>query len=335
MDKRTLKSYDADGSEEHLKFDPDKLVIVPTSGHLLSDERSGMEISEEFIQNVAAFGVMQTISVRRNGQDGDGKPIMEVVAGRRRVLAAREVNRRNPEIKLLVPAIVVRSHEFERMVSENTHREPENPMHLARKLQRFLDLGHTVEEAPVVFNVTAVGAKRLLTLLECAPEVQTAVETKELSPHNARKLAVMPAHEQLEELAKLRGEVGTKGAAATESIEKRKGKRGRAKAPAKYRSLPPKILGAAFEKAPDILVKARDVMAWVMRQGECPWKIEEDGDGMDAERAILGALGAGAASAASLAGSLGFSADDVAEALKALVKRKVVEKKGQQYRVAS
>lgn len=232
MAKNSKDAYGASGNTSLLMFDPNVLTIVEDPKHPLFDERVNLPVSETLIANILHHGrILQSVSIRKNPETGK----VEVVAGRRRVRAAREINRRKKENKafaekwgkdpIRVPAVVERSRDsdlMDVMVSENEQREGDTPLVRAEKMRRLLDRGKTESEIQVLFGVSVATVKNTLALLEASSTVKKAVDSGKISVATAYKLAKLPAPEQKEKVAQLLAE-----APATPGKKNKKARRAR------------------------------------------------------------------------------------------------------------
>jgi ParB family chromosome partitioning protein len=132
-------------------------------------------------------------------KDGDQAVVLD---GRQRVKAAREANRRLVEQgvdPLRVPCVLRRGDDsdmFAVMVSANEHRATESPVEKARKVQRYINLGHTEEEAATLWGVSRMTIRNWLATLDLAPKVQKAIEDGRISPSAALPLGKLPRDEQ-------------------------------------------------------------------------------------------------------------------------------------------
>jgi ParB family chromosome partitioning protein len=221
----TVETLGAKGRKDALPFDPEDLVLVTDPKHTLFDERVHWPIDPDFLANVNHFGVIEPVIVRRNGMK-DGKPVLEVIAGRQRVKASREANklrRARGEPIIYVYAILRRSGDAEAAeisVSENEARADDTPMIRARKMGRLLDLGRTEEHLCVIFCCTIATVKATLALLELAPGVQRAVEKGVVGATFAvQELGKLAHAEQEKKLLVLMNAGTTRGAAARNALE--------------------------------------------------------------------------------------------------------------------
>lgn len=210
-------------------MDPDDLVIIGLDTddgpeHPLYDERVKLPLEETFVLNIMTHGVLENVSVRKNGDAA------EVVYGRQRVKAAREANKRlkkQGSKPIKVPVTVRRGKDtqmFGVRISENEMRRGLSQMEKARELQRYLDHGGSEEEAAIDFGVTQTSIRNWLKLLDLDPKVQTAVSNDVISASAAAKLSTLSRDEQKASLAELTA--GGQKATTKSAGAKAKNKRG-------------------------------------------------------------------------------------------------------------
>lgn len=194
---------------------PENLVIIGLDTedgpeHPLYDERAKLPVSEPFLLNIMAKGVKQAVSVQK-----DGNRVL-VVAGRQRVKAAREANRRfkkQGETPMLVPCFVERGSDGDMMgtmIAENAHREGDSPLVCAKKAQRMLDRVKSEEEVALAFGVSVQRIKQWLTILDLSPKVKKAVDDGVVSAQAASALATLERAAQDEKLDELVKDSGGK-----------------------------------------------------------------------------------------------------------------------------
>lgn len=161
----TVIGLDTDDGPEHPLFDP--RVLEPPD--------------EKTVKNIMAIGITQPIVTRKNGDR------IEVVAGRRRVINAREASRRLVELggdPVLVPLSPRKGSDLDMfgvMVAENEHRRGDTPLGKARKAQRYQNMGASVDDIAVAFGVERQTVELWLRLLDCDDKVLAAVEAGRLS----------------------------------------------------------------------------------------------------------------------------------------------------------
>jgi ParB family transcriptional regulator, chromosome partitioning protein len=199
MAKNSVEVYGAEGKTNILLFKPEDLRLVSKESESLFDPRVTQELTEEFINNVDFHGILQPIIVRKNTETGH----VEVVAGRQRVRAAIEVNKRRKKRGdgnrlLRVPATIKRGDDLSMMAamgSENEARVDNTPMQKAQFAQRMLSRGATEGDIATVMMCSQATVKNLLGLLEAPKAVRSAVETGKISAAVGYKLARMPTEE--------------------------------------------------------------------------------------------------------------------------------------------
>jgi ParB family chromosome partitioning protein len=186
-------------------MDPNELVVIGHDTqdgpeHPLYDERIKLPLDENLIRNIQALGVIENVTVRKNG----GVP--EVVAGRRRVLHAREASRRNVEKgmpEILVPTTVLRSddrHAFAIAISENEQRRNDDPVTRAKKAARLMRMGMGEDDLAIVFGLTKQQIKNLLSILDLDAKVQKAIEAEKITFTAAIQLTDLKREDQVAKL---------------------------------------------------------------------------------------------------------------------------------------
>jgi ParB family chromosome partitioning protein len=210
MAKNSRDAYGALGESKLLHFDPGDLVIVDDPKHPLYDERVDLPLSAELVANILHHGrVLEPVIIRKDPETDR----LEVVAGRQRVRAVREIRARGNVFKSLpealqkrrgkdawrVPAIVDRSKDedlAEVMVSENEIRLSDSPLVRAEKMRRLLGRGKTEGELSILFGCSGATVKNTLSLLDASSSVRKAVDSGRIAAASAYRLAKLPAEEQ-------------------------------------------------------------------------------------------------------------------------------------------
>lgn len=214
----------------HFLLAPEEVVVIglDTSNgpeHPLWDERIKMPLQEEMIVSIMRQGVHTPIRVRKNGDKA------EVVAGRRRVIHAREANRRLREQgkpPVSIPALVDRGEDLEqagRALEENELRAGDPLMVKAQKAQRYLNMGGSIDDAAIHFGVSKTALQNWLALLDVDTSVKKAVAKGEISESAASKLARLSREEQKDALEQMVAEGKTTTAGAQAAVKKAKEKR--------------------------------------------------------------------------------------------------------------
>lgn len=249
-----IKGLDTDDGDEHPLFD--ERVLEP--------------LDEAMIANIDALGVQETILVRK---DGD---VPQVVDGRRRVLHAREANRRRAERgqpPIAVPALNFRGSDLDTMsvaIATNEIRTDDSPLAKARKAQRLLRHGETETRAALMFGVEVPTLRSWLRLLDCDDTVLAAVEAGNLTSSAALPLAQLPRADQREELASAMA--GGRKPTAKETTARAKARR--RKAPP--RQVPPGSIPTPDEPADIIIAPGKRAMKRVLQAHEDGADIADD-----------------------------------------------------------
>lgn len=213
-------------------FDPDNLWIIGLdtedgAEHPLFDPRVSLPVDPGLKASIAEVGILENVVVRKNGDRA------EVMVGRQRVKAARELNASLPkEAQIRVPVTVRRgdgdAEAVTVRVAENLHRRAADPVDMARDVQRLINNGNTTSEIAKRWGVTKATIERWLTLLELAPPVQKLVQQGKLNQVNAVTLAGKPASEQVERATEMVEQGTTAATARAEQRSARKAKEGAA-----------------------------------------------------------------------------------------------------------
>ena len=223
-------SGEASNGRGFFQADPELLNIVGGDNNLLSDSRSRSDIKQdlEFLADISQQGILQPIIACKDGE----ALTMDVVVGRRRVLAARALN--DPEALeahlmsldnevqltpavgmlqawceefqdrargLLVPVIVktgvTNADKLRMVISENEHRKSDSEMNKARKMKRLLDITEDKSFVAVTFGYkSALSVDQQVALLELSQNVQNAIEDGKCAKHRALKWSRLPHSEQ-------------------------------------------------------------------------------------------------------------------------------------------
>lgn len=201
------KAIDAKRGVNTFAVDPDDLIIIGRDtqhrfgDHALFQDRALEEFDEGLVQDMMARGFMSVIDVRKDG------PTLEVVAGRRRVIAAREAKKRLGTSKtLLVQCKVFRGTNSDAslwLLGENANRKERGLLGLAQDCQNSLNFGATDEETARACGKTVAYMRTMLTLLDLAPPIQAAVRSGKVSSNAGFQLAKLTRDEQLVELGKI------------------------------------------------------------------------------------------------------------------------------------
>lgn len=240
MGSDVVKATGAARRSDMLWFEPEALTVVRDPGHELYDKRCLLfdaeplgPKEEDLVLSIMEDGILETVTVRKNGETKKNEPLMEVVFGRRRVMAAVIANKRLKKAgrePVLVPALLRRgggAEMFGLVISENEIRRGNDPIARAELLEKYLALGGTEAKAAVKFGVTTQTIRNLKALNDCSTKVKDAVRAKVIPLAAAKDLSTMPRAEQDKALAGLVASGATKGKKAKEATEKLRGGRGK------------------------------------------------------------------------------------------------------------
>lgn len=192
---------------------PEEIIVIGIdtedgASHPLYDTRIHKPLNEATVRDIMKRGVKEPITVTK---DGDESPPI-VIDGRRRVLHAREANRRlaeeGIEVRIKIPVLPPERNSDDGrmlalMVALNEHREADSPMNRAMKAQKYRDLGYTEQDTAEVFSVSPQTIQNYLRLLSLHPQCQKAVEEGAISPSAAYQLAAQPQAKQRALLEKM------------------------------------------------------------------------------------------------------------------------------------
>jgi ParB-like chromosome segregation protein Spo0J len=209
------------------RMDPTELVIVGLdtehgeNDHVLSDrDRLKDPVSPALVDSVYDRGVLSDITVRMVS----GVP--EVVDGRQRVRATREVNklRQSEGLKPIRVPVVFKELDdvsaFREMIILNEHRKDDPPIYRVRKALKLLSLGETREQVSRTFGVTVPAVAGWEKVADLHHEVIDAVEKEKVNLTVAIELAKFPRDEQVAAMRKAI-EVGASASAVREEVRRR------------------------------------------------------------------------------------------------------------------
>jgi len=210
--KASRDSLRAKGKTDVYFLDPNDIVLVTDRGALLYDRRAEDPPDEALVANImyapdgkSPIGILQPIMGRRNPETGK----VEVAAGRSRVIAAREANKRlkkqgRPPINVPVwIRKVSESHLLAALISENERRRADSPLNRAEKMQRYVNLGHGEKETAVMFGVSESTVRNMLLLLDAPAAVRNALEGGKIAASDAYALAREGSDQARKKLAQL------------------------------------------------------------------------------------------------------------------------------------
>ncbi len=148
---------------------------------------------KDLIPSIKERGILQPLLVRANGQG------YEIVAGRRRFLAACEVERDGTAIEAVPCAIMAKGDDaaaLEASLIENVAHLPMDEMDQFEAFQRLLKEGRSVEDIANVFGVTELTVKRRLAIANLAPKIRQLYRTEDIDAETLRALTMASKQQQ-------------------------------------------------------------------------------------------------------------------------------------------
>jgi ParB/RepB/Spo0J family partition protein len=173
---------------------PEDLIIIDDPGHPRYDPRAKLDVDMDLVASIDQMGILQPVSVTK-GEDGRAW----VVAGRRRVMAAREVNRHRNGIQVQVPCVVRVGEGVDLLaasIAENELRLNDQPLEKARKAARLMNQGYTEEQTALTFGVSVTALKNWLGLLSAPESIRSAIDSGQISASAATQIAKLPPEER-------------------------------------------------------------------------------------------------------------------------------------------
>ena len=151
---------------------------------------------QELAESIRAQGVMQPVLVRPLGANGTGTAHFEIIAGERRVRAARLAGL--DRVPVLVRDVADEAAAAMALI-ENMQREDLNPLEEARGLQRLTEeFGLTHEAAARAVGRSRSATTNLMRLLQLSEPVQQLLMSGDIEMGHARALLPLGGAEQIQ-----------------------------------------------------------------------------------------------------------------------------------------
>lgn len=192
-------------------MDPDDLIIVgldADSPRHLYDPRASLPLDEDFVEDIMAHGIMQNIVVAKI----DGK--VYVVAGRQRVKAAREANKRLKAIGkdgIMVPTLSPTKGDDDDLAllatRENSMRKADDAFAIGERATFLVNQGIEPKNVAKALRISVAQLTGALKLKEASKEVRQAAKDGTLAVSHAIELAALPKDEQAAALTDLASKV--------------------------------------------------------------------------------------------------------------------------------
>jgi hypothetical protein len=190
-------------------MDPDDLVIIGRDTDDGPEHHLWRKTAREApdpgkIASIMEVGIIQSVTVQKLKR-ADGKIITAVVAGRGRVIAAREAKKRGWEGD--VPCVPIRGDEATALgiaATENAVRRPPDALELADDAVRLSNLGWDPDRIGARLGLKASRVRELLKVQELAAPVKKAIAEGTVSVTAAAALHGLEKEEQLSALESLK-----------------------------------------------------------------------------------------------------------------------------------
>ena len=215
-------SYNAESKFSGVRVLPENLVIVGIDckddqrPELADPDRVHLKLDPEMTKSIALHGVRVPVVIRKFRGDEN----VYVVAGRRRVLHAREANKLHAgDQPILVPCVPDDNPDPSvSFTLENEFRVDNSVLAKARHAARMKARGATDDYICGLYAITRQALSKWWLLLEAPPLVQQAVERKEITASVAAEIAKVEPSKQPEAL-QAAIDAG-KGSAAKDAVQR-------------------------------------------------------------------------------------------------------------------
>jgi ParB family transcriptional regulator, chromosome partitioning protein len=154
----------------------------------------------DLMPSIKRRGILQPLLVRANGHG------FEIIAGRRRFLAASALEKEGTHFEALPCAIMDEGDDaaaVEASLIENVAHLPMDDMDQFEAFQRLLKEGRSVEDIANTFGVTELTVKRRLALANLHPKIRTLYRAEEIDAETLRSLTLATKQQQRDWLALL------------------------------------------------------------------------------------------------------------------------------------
>jgi ParB family transcriptional regulator, chromosome partitioning protein len=148
---------------------------------------------KDLIPSIKERGILQPLLVRPNGQG------YEIVAGRRRFLAACELEKEGTAIEAVPCAVMAKGDDataVEASLIENVAHLPMDEMDQFEAFQRLLKEGRNVAEIAHIFGITELTVKRRLAIANLHPKIRQLYRTEEIDAETLRSLTLATKQQQ-------------------------------------------------------------------------------------------------------------------------------------------
>jgi ParB family transcriptional regulator, chromosome partitioning protein len=153
---------------------------------------------KDLIPSIKERGILQPLLVRKNGRG------YEIIAGRRRFLAACSLEKEGLEVEAVPCAIMAKGDDaaaVEASLIENVAHLPMDDMDQFEAFQRLLKEGRSIEDIANVFGVTELTVKRRLAIANLAPKIRQLYRNEDIDAETLRALTMASKQQQKDWLA--------------------------------------------------------------------------------------------------------------------------------------
>jgi ParB family transcriptional regulator, chromosome partitioning protein len=179
-----------------------ELMHIPLSELAIAkvNVRHGVKKADykDLIPSIKERGILQPLLVRKNGRG------YEIIAGRRRFLAACFLEKEGLEVEAVPCAIMAKGDDaaaVEASLIENVAHLPMDQMDQFEAFQRLLKEGRSIEDIAHIFGVTELTVKRRLAIANLNPKIRKLYRTEDIDAETLRALTMASKQQQKDWLA--------------------------------------------------------------------------------------------------------------------------------------
>ena len=179
-----------------------ELMHIPLSELAIAkvNVRHGVKKADykDLIPSIKERGILQPLLVRKNGRG------YEIIAGRRRFLAACSLEKEGLEVEAVPCAIMAKGDDaaaLEASLIENVAHLPMDEMDQFEAFQRLLKEGRSIEDIAHIFRVTELNVKRRLAIANLHPKIRNLYRAEEIDAETLRALTLATKQQQKDWLA--------------------------------------------------------------------------------------------------------------------------------------
>ncbi len=204
-------------------MNPDRLTIITDKANPFYEPRAELPLDHpkmvyliESLKAEAAdpknknCGNLSDLTIRKNGKDSNGDDVYEVIDGRQRVKAAREINRQYAEmgkepifLRCQYKGVTEEKDFLRIMATKNECRIPTPPSMIAIQVDNLIANGGTWKEAERSFAKPEAKLRELVKIARLCEDVHKAVDAGKISVSAATKFEDMTVQAQRTALREL------------------------------------------------------------------------------------------------------------------------------------